>query len=188
MATATDYKNMLIALLPKGEAWDSADIVPQMTALAEELARIDARLAALIEESDPRTVTELIDEWETDWSLPTECTGPLDTLEKRRDALINRIRTTPDQSRQTYIDFAEQAGYTITITEYSAGDAVPGHPEIPTADAAFVVQINSALTGFDDREMGDDMGEPFATWGDTFLECTLRELSQAHHVLIFAYS
>ena len=175
-------------LLPRGDIWDGETFAELAEAMAPEQRRLEQMIELLVEESDPRTCSQLIDEWEIDWDLPTICTGPLETLQLRRNALVNRMVGIPDQSRQTYIDRADQVGYAITITEFSAGDAVPGHGEIPAADSAFAVQINASTDTYQHRVCGSPCGEPLATWGNELLECTLSEISQSHHLLLFAYT
>lgn len=183
--TAEQYRDSLMLLLPKGDIWAGADIEQLMTAVAPEYQRMESRMEDLLDESDPRSVADLIDDWERDWGLPTNCTGPLALLSERRNALVNRMIGIPDQSRQTYIDRAVQVGYVITITEFSAGDVVPG---IPAADAAFAVQINAPLDTVQARTMGSPMGEAFSSWGNTLLECSLNEIAQSHHFFIFSYT
>ncbi len=185
------YRDALLFLLPRGSAFTrdkNGGIAKIFTGFAEELKRFDERIDALIEESDPRSVTELIDGWEADWGLPTDCTGPLPTLTQRRQALVDRMVNIANQSRQTYIDRAADLGYTITVTEYSAGDSVPGHAEIPIADAAFTVQINAALENFQIRHHGDFHGDQYATFGNDLLECAINQIALTHHILIFTYT
>lgn len=189
--TLEQHRDALLLLLPRGSAFTrdkNGDIAKVFTGFAEELKRFDERIDALIEESDPRTVIELIDDYENDWGLPTDCTGPLITLAQRRQALVDRIVNIADQSRQTYIDRAADLGFVVTVTEYSAGDSVPGHAEIPAADAAFVVQINAGLEGFQRRVFGGPHGEPYSVFGNALLECGINQIAMTHHVIIFSYT
>lgn len=57
-----------------------------LQALGDELTRVSQRAADLVEESDPRTTTELLPEWEEDYEL--ESTG---TDQERRDRLLSAI-------------------------------------------------------------------------------------------------
>lgn len=185
------YRDLFLLLLPRGDAWDKEPdgIWSKLgMAVAEECRRIELRQEGLVDESNPRTVFDLIDEWEKDWDLPTDCTGPLATLQERRNALEARMVGIANQSRQTYIDEASKVGYPITITEYAAGDAIPGHPEAPAADAAYWLQINAGATTVQDRTYSAPYGEPYASWGNELLECTIKQISQAHEILIFSYT
>lgn len=187
--TLEQYSELVLMLLPRGDVWSrDGELAAIATAIAEECVRVELLANQLIEESDTRSVVDLIDEWETDWGLPTQCTGPLATLQLRRDALTTRFVGIANQSRQTYIDRAASVGYAITITEYSAGDAVPALPSLPAPDSAFAVRINAPLDTVQQRVMGSPMGEAFASWGNELLECTLNEIQQSHHILIYSYT
>jgi len=190
MARSLDnYQHLLLALLPRGYAWPAEGALGDISmAMAEELQRIELRAEALIEESDPRSVIELIEDWEGDWGLPDPCLGQLGTLQQRREMLTNKMVGIANQSRQTYIDRAADLGYVITITEYTQGDAISGHPEIPTADAAYVIQIESTDNTIDQRTYSAFYGEAYATWGNEILECALNAIKQSHRLLIFNYS
>lgn len=184
-----DYAELVLSLFPRGMAWCHKQLQPLATAIAEECRRIHVFAEQLLDEADPRTTTELINEWEADWGLPAKCTGQLSTLEERRAALTNRVVGMQDQSRQTWIEYAARIGYVITITEYAAGDTVPGRPDIPPADAAFAVQINAPLTSYRERQMGEEMGGAFASWGDnSLLECSMQEIVPSHLILLFSYT
>lgn len=187
-----EYQRLLLDLLPRGLAWPKEALTTTalfFRAFAEALCAFESRVKGLIDEADPRTTTELINEWEADWGLPAKCTGQLSTLEERRAALTNRVVGMEDQSRQTWIEYAARIGYVITITEYAAGDTVPGRPDIPPADAAFAVQINAPLTSYRQRQMGEEMGGAFASWGDnSLLECAMQEIVSSHLILLFSYT
>ena len=190
MARSLDqYSHMLLALLPRGYAWPTDGALGDISmALAEELQRIEGRAEGLLDEADPRTVIELIEDWEGDWGLPDPCLGQLGTLQQRRELLTNKIVGIANQSRQTYIDRAADLGYAITITEYTEGDAISGHPQIPLLDAAYVIQINSTVNTIDPRTYSAFYGEAYATWGNEILECALNAIKQSHRLLIFNYS
>lgn len=117
---AAAYGQMLRGLLPQGDAWRAepgSALGNLLDALAEECARVDARGLALIEESDPRTTTELIAEWEKSVGLPGRCAQPL-TLAGRRAALVAKITSNaaPTEARAQFM--AGLAGYEIVITKY----------------------------------------------------------------------
>ena len=183
------YRHMLLALLPRGYAWPADGELGDISiALGEELKRIEERAEGLIDESDPRSVIELIDDWENDWGLPDPCLGHAGTLQQRRELLTNKIVGIANQSRQTYIDRAADLGYAITITEFTEGDTVPGHPQIPAIDAAYILQINSTVNTIDPRSYSAFYGEAYASWGNEILECALNAIKQSHRLLIFNYS
>ena len=117
---AAGYGQMLRGLLPQGDAWRAepgSHLGNLIDALAEECARIHGRALALIEESDPRTTTELIGEWEKSVGLPGRCAQP-QTLEGRRAALVAKVtsNSSPTEARAHFL--AALAGYEIVITKY----------------------------------------------------------------------
>lgn len=115
-----DYVATLRALLPPGRAWNRerhsrTDDV--LTAIGDELGRVDGRAGDLMREIDPRTTTELLDEWESELGLPGECiTDPAaSTDEERRGAIIAQLLSTGRQDEQYFIDILAGFGVTATI-------------------------------------------------------------------------
>lgn len=189
--SADQYARMLQGLLPRGAAWtrDSAAKLTQLLrGMADELARIDTRGDNLINEALPDTTLELLDQWEVVAGLPGECTGPLETVEQRRDALVMRLATVGAQSRQYFIDVAAALGYTVTITEFRpfqvgsvAGDELTG------GDWLHAWRVNAPEATVRDFTAGSIAGEPLQSWGNTLLECAIGRVKPAHTVLIFGY-
>jgi len=118
-----DYVHGFADLLPRGLAWPRwretvlMSVVHGLSCIWEF---VDGRAADLLEiESDPRTTTELLPDWERNWGLPDPCMQDPQTIEARRIALVQRMTLQGGQSRQFLINIAGQIGYTITgITEY----------------------------------------------------------------------
>ena len=85
---AFDYVEQLRALFPRGKAWPEArgpvwDSL--LRSLAGELQRFDGRLCDLLEESDPRTTVEALEDWERVLGLPDACFGSGGTVDERPD-------------------------------------------------------------------------------------------------------
>lgn len=117
-----DYTQALADLLPFGLAWPrhlesiTMHVVHGLSCIWEF---VDGRAADLLEiESDPRTTTELLPDWERNWGLPDPCFPPNLTIDQRRKFLVQRMTLLGGQSRAFFIDVARQLGYDITITEY----------------------------------------------------------------------
>jgi uncharacterized protein YmfQ (DUF2313 family) len=118
---APAYARQLKGLLPPGAALLIRDstIEDTLEAIAEELARLDARGEALIEEADPRTTAELITDWERVLGLPDGCVLELPaTLADRRLAVAGKIAARGGQSRPFFIAAALALGFTSTISEF----------------------------------------------------------------------
>lgn len=121
-------------LLPRGALWlFRADSVlsRMMLGIADELARVVARGVDLIDESDPRTATETLDEWETTVGLPDHCVEEIPgTDEERRLAITQKLIKRGGQTPALYIALAAACGYTVTIAEnYGASIARCGVTE-----------------------------------------------------------
>jgi uncharacterized protein YmfQ (DUF2313 family) len=73
-----------------------------------------ARAEQLLQEMFPDQTAELVQEWERICALiPSDG----DTLQKRRDRVVAKLRETGGLSRQYFIDLAAVMGYTISIDE-----------------------------------------------------------------------
>ena len=70
----TDYRDLLARLLPRGKVWALGDLTGGLAltllGFGAELARVHNRFLDILEEADPRTTTELIDDWERILDLP----------------------------------------------------------------------------------------------------------------------
>lgn len=195
VVTATDYLRQLQALLPLGAAWprdDDATITKLLTALADELARVDGRSLQLLEEADPRTTAELFFDWERVAGLPDTCAiafGGDQTMAQRRAALVGRLTTLGGQSPAYFIGLAAVLGYAITITEFHA-HTVNDEVEYPLYGTAwnFAWQVNAALNTVTDITVAGTVEDPIAAWGNALLECVIKRLKPAHTTVLFSYT
>lgn len=172
------YKYKLIALLPTGPAWPSMqtnnDFTQLLDAMAEELARVDARALNLIEEFFPDTATELLLDWERVAGLPDSCTGELTLLQQRRSSLISVLTIERSLSKQFFIDIAARLGFVITITETL--DYVWQVNAFIDADAVYF-RVGSSV-----------IGDPLVQSDNTLLECVITILKPAHTTVTFNYT
>ena len=191
--TKENYRQLLYKLTPRGLAWPREKISTLYAfylGLACELFRMSERALQLIEEADPRTTTELITDWERIVGIPDECQQPADTLERRRADVVARLTTLGSLSRQFYIDFAAYLGFTITIEEFrpfrvhysSAGDA------LTNGDWVYTWRVHAPIQMIKYFSAGiSQAGDPLASWGNDFLECSLNKRKPAETILLFAY-
>jgi uncharacterized protein YmfQ (DUF2313 family) len=171
-----DYKKQLQSLLPPGVLWQSqvdSAFANLLDALAEELARIDARAENLLLEAYPDTSVELLPDWERVAGLPHACTGELSTLQQRHNALMGVLTIERSLSRAFFINIAARMGFTITITE------------LPN----FVWQINAALdvNAVYFRASVSVAGDPLVQSLNNLLECVMQALKPAHTSVTFNY-
>lgn len=121
MRTAHDYLGQLKALLPQGAAWPreaETTLHALLAAMAEELARVDARGEALLVETDPRTLDEMLEDWERAWGLPDGCVVADPTVEGRRLAVHQRVASLGGQSEAYFISLSALLGYETEIETY----------------------------------------------------------------------
>jgi uncharacterized protein YmfQ (DUF2313 family) len=178
------YARQLRQLLPPGRLWNlepDSNLSKLMLSIAEELARVDARGLVLIEESDPRTATETLDEWERMLGLPDEDVLEVpSTTEARRQAIISKLLRLGGQSRAYYVTLAAACGYEVSIYDgYGAelfrvnrqrmGDRLYGPEWAHTWKVTVQPPTGSALTTDE-------------------LERILRRVAPAHTVVIFEYA
>lgn len=191
--TSEQYLQQTKALLPRGQLWDSLNengttFESLLHALAEELARIDARIEDLFNELDPRTIYELLNEWEEWAGLPDSCITDNQTLLQRRESLLTQLTNDNGQSRQFFIDLAESLSYTITITEFSAFNVNSMVDEpIYDSDWNFVWQINAPETTIKYFTVESPVDEALSTWGNQQLECIIKKYVHAHRHVLFVY-
>jgi len=187
-----DYVQQLQGLLPPGPAWprDLESLVTKLlTAFAAEYARVDQRIEDLLNEADPRTTTQLLSDWERVAGLPDVCTGPLDSIAARRDALVARLTNLGGQSRQYYIDLAAALGYEITITEFRPFTVNSGvNDPLCSQEWRFVWQVNAAQDTVRRFTVNSGVDEALASWGNALLECAISRLKPAHTLVQFAYT
>lgn len=192
-----DYLNLLQGLLPLGAAWprDPESVLTKLlSAFAVELARLDQRADDLLEEADPRTTFELLTDWERVAGLPDTCTGEADTLEQRRQELLQRLTGLGGQSRQFFIDLAERLGYPgVTIEEFQPFVCGVSELGVDPLNGGDEVRFNWKVVIPAGRVTSFTLGE--SRCGDSLtdidraadLECLLTLLQPAPGTLIFSY-
>jgi uncharacterized protein YmfQ (DUF2313 family) len=205
--TGEDYTQVMADLLPVGAAWPrepDSTLILTIAGLAEEFARVHERDCDLLAEAYPPTCTETITDWERICGLPDPCTGPLDTLQERREAVMAKLAARGGQSRQYYIDLAANLGFDITITEFRpmiasqcrAGDACyhqsRGREDTLQSrmnDWWFVwrVDVAAGTKVIYFRADSSCAGEPLMKFGNEMLECAILAAKPAHTLVNFAY-
>ena len=189
--TAEHYLSQLQALLPPGAAWpreDGQTLTEFLHALAEEFARIDGRASDIIREMDPRTVIEMLTDWERAYGLPDPCTQAADTIPERINVLYEKVIRVGDQSPQYFIDVAAQLGFEITITEFFPFTVGSLANELLYGQAwRFAWRVNAPAETVTLFDMRSGVDEPLRDWGNEILECVISRLKPAHTHVQFAY-
>ena len=200
MFSAPSYAAQLASLLPPGRAWSrepDSFLGRLRRGIAEELARVDGRGAQLIEEADPRTALELLEDWERMCGLPDECFGQPDNLTERRIAIAQRLTSVGGQSRAYFIELAAQLGYPVTIDEFRPTSCLMACIS-PVYDEQWVHVWRVNVLPLDEELPADQFwlawanclsacDVPLRGWGALDLECLIRRHRPAHSIVLFAY-
>ena len=173
--TVNDYQILLQQLLPPGPLWESlcqpgTQFNQLLLALADEFANIDGRAQNLLDEINPLTSTELLDEWEAFAGLP-ECGATGQTDNQRRNAIRTKLQLVGDNRIDYFIEVAAALGYTITITPLGA----------------YAYQVNAPATTIIESTCLSPCTEPLRVWGNEQLECALNKVNPAHLNQSFSY-
>lgn len=185
------YTDQLQSLLPRGAAWPrepGAELTKLVGVVAFELAKVDERAQNLIEEADPRYTTELLPDWERVLGLPDPCAGDVQTLEGRRERVIQKRTMRGGQSRPYLISVAAALGYAVTITEFEPTTCESACDELLyTEEWRFVYRINAPEVTIRVANCNSGCDEPLQTWGNEVLECNIRKHTHSHLHVLFGY-
>jgi len=123
MATCIEkYRSPIAKFYPGGKAWENVrrDEIGLLGALAAELCRMDERAKDLLEEIDPRTSTELLEDWEALLGIPDECTMSLTDIEERRSQAGQKLAAQGGMTAEFYEAVAERLGFNAIVTDYKS--------------------------------------------------------------------
>jgi len=179
-------------LLPTGPIWprDGDAVQTQVyAALVKGYMRNAAAGIALIADVFPATAVDALDEWEATLGLPDPCAGPEPTVALRQAQVTARFIAGGGQSIAYFVNFAKTLGYDITITQFAPSRfGRPFGGNFGGTAWAFTWQINAPQFTVATFNFGTGhFGDPFASWGNTVLQCELQRLSPAHTTLLFNY-
>src|SRR5882672_10397830 len=123
--TAVDYVDGWNDLLPTGPAWprDPGSVLQLVVNGMSTIWGTEVEALAglfLKTESDPRSTSILLPEWERAWGLPDTCipSSPTD-VPTREVNLVAKMTFLGSQSRQFFIQQAAKVGQTLNIQEFS---------------------------------------------------------------------
>ena len=181
--TPDAYASALSQLVPPGR-WNLEAATSKLYALllanGDELARVSQRAAALIEESDPRTATEMPAEWEQMLELPS--TG---TDEDRRARIVSRLLSSLGARPLDFqtsiapifglaiadvVVVERPRAFAITVEDDSAififflyrDPTLPGSYDIEAAQAQIELQQQSHTLGFAIESISFRCEDPFS--------------------------
>jgi uncharacterized protein YmfQ (DUF2313 family) len=194
--TTADYLKVLQQLLPPGLALTrdpSSNLTALLSAFAEVLVGVDASVAGLYDEADPRTTSQLLPDWERVCGLPDPAVaGAAQSLVERRAWLLLRLTSIGGQSAAYFIALAAQLGATITITKYQpwgCGYGMTGRDQL-SGDGSlwFLWQVNMPQQIVYYFQVGaSQIGDPLGYVRTGVIEALFARYQPAYGTLIFNY-
>lgn len=194
--TARDYLEMIWSLYPKGRAWvrEAGGVLETInTVIAQECVYIENRATGLFTEADPRTTTEMLEDWETDYGLPDTCSPLGATIQERRAAVIFLRNFEGSLALSWYKRLAASLGYDVDVWNWRpfvCGTSACG-PDFMLGPEAiryvFKVDIyGSAVYWF---ECGvSECGDALVYWVEPDeLICRISKLAPGYAKVIFDY-
>lgn len=184
--SAEHYRRQLTSLLPTGFIWPvdgESSLAKVLLGWSAELARVDQRVVDMLDEVDPRSTYECIEDWERGLGIPDECETLGSTIQERREAIIARLVVEGNQTLAWYEALAAALGFNVKITENfpfrtglsSMGDPLNGGEWLHT----WVLHVDP--NNYHAFTLGvSGMGEPLRTYDDAALFCALDRLKPAH--------
>lgn len=194
--TAAAYLAQLQALLPPGDAWPrqtNTTLTRLLSAIADELARVDARGDQLFGEAIPAATLELLSDWERIAGLPDACSTELaTTIAERRQDVVSVLTRQGGSSRAWFIAFAARLGYEVEIDEFRpfvaglscCGDQLLGGHSVRHTWRVRVIGARYTAFRTGASQCGDLLGK--ITRAED-MECRMKRLKQAHTHLIVSY-
>lgn len=176
LMTVEAYARQLKQLLPRGMLWNlepDAMMSKLLLGVSEELARIDARGVDLLDEWDPSTASETLEDWERALDI-TPPDGA--TEDERRVAVAAKYIARGGQTPAYFISLAAALGFTVTITE------VPPHRwRVNVLETPYTVRVQSFRAG------ASRAGDRLRSWTVPELEDQINEAKPAHSRALFVY-
>jgi uncharacterized protein YmfQ (DUF2313 family) len=124
--SAGAYKRMMAALLPPGRLWrliGESVLASLLEACGDELARLDARGTDLLNEADPTTANELLEEYEAELDLDGTGTDA-ERLARVVSRLIARQRFRPVDFQTALAGLLGQDPEDVVVIERTNAEAV----------------------------------------------------------------
>jgi len=189
------YINQMLALLPRGVAWDESargDFGNLVAAVAEEFHRISNTIVEVENDTFPLNATMFLPDWERVLGLPDDCVGGPQGTPERRAAVVTKLISNANPTPDFFVELGAAYGYAIQVLEFfpaRVGRARIGD-RINPPDVGFTwaVVIPGDYTQARRAVVGDCViGDRLATWGEGSLECLIRQYKPAHTTLVFFY-
>lgn len=205
------YKDLLVNLLPEGRLWqiqEQPTFSKLLDSVAQEFCRVDDRVKQMLLEADPRTASETLDVWEQVLGLPDECTPEGQTLDERRNQIIQKLTNVGGLSKSFYEFVGEQLlDQEITVDHrlnFLAGRARAGdrlnnyfNRHFVAGSTAgtlledigwrFYFNVEMPIAAAEHFVAGSLAGDPLREFSNELVECTIKKLKPAHAGVTFTF-
>lgn len=178
---ANAYARQFKQLLPPGRLFrlePGSWLSKVMLAIADEMARIDARGVNLLDEWDPRTALETLPDWERCLGI----TPPVGaTTSERQVAVTAKYVARGGQTPAYFIQLAAGLGFIATIAETGANTWTMT-VNLAASSASYTLRVSEARAGSarsGDRVANRDVAE---------LEALINKAKPAHTLALFVYT
>ena len=119
--TKDEQTQSLADYLPNGFLFAGKNITSKklrklLLGLAQEVYREQQKVVEVEGQHFISQTTELIEEWESTYGIPSECFTNAVSLSERINHVIAKIRANGVQTEKDFIDLAKFMGFNITIT------------------------------------------------------------------------
>ncbi|MGI5862880.1 MAG: YmfQ family protein [Myxococcales bacterium] len=177
---AAAYARQLKQLLPQGRVWNlepDSWLSKLLLGIADELARIDGRGEGLLDEWNPATASETLDDWERVLGItpPAGATGA-----ERRVAVAAKYVARGGQTAAYFVSLAERLGFVATVATvepYIWRMTV----DMAASTAPYSVRVQEFRAG------ASRAGDRVRSWTVPELEGPINEAKPAHTRALFAY-
>lgn len=194
---AADIQSQLYKLFPPGPIWSrvvGGRFAAFLAGAAEELARVHNEIAGLVDEFDPSTTDDLLEDWERVAGLPEPCDpDPPTDKPTRRQLLVAKLRSVGGQTPSYYKAISDAAtGEDCTINEFSGSlftaGSTAGSP-LYSSGWAFWWSVSIPNTDPTFFKAGDGAGGALAVYPSTVssLGCMLDRIKPEHTRFFFDF-
>lgn len=197
------YKQLFRKLFPQGFAWDSkaidgTEFAEFIAALSNEPARVEERGFDFLDEMDPNTTFEMLDNWERLLRIPDECTPDGDpSLFERRVRVLQKLTTGGGQNEAFFKLIAQQLGYDVDIfdvedyKDFRVGTARVGDALTNGTGTglgwAYTFSVKAPAEFVRRFRVGQStVGERLVLAENQTLECIVRKFAPAHVTVLFS--
>jgi uncharacterized protein YmfQ (DUF2313 family) len=180
---ALAYARQLKALLPPGVLWSTeaaSALSKLLLGIADELARIDGRAADLLEEWDPRTADETLEDWERVLGITP---GESDTEAARRLAITAKVIARGGSTPYYFMQLAVALGFVVGLATFTSDPHIwKLEVNLATSTSPFALRTQAFRTG------ASRCGDRLRSWTIPELEDLINRLKPAHTKARFIYS